>query len=140
MEQNSLQCMACTFKDLRFGPELGRCERCLRWCARQWDVPRFALDLCLDGIGLLRVLVGVYFCKDCQTYFRAQPPFLRRDASYTNRVVATAAASVFEDGMSFRKTVERLARDFWLRPGEATIRNWCRNYAEHHGLDQEYQA
>ena len=48
-------------------------------------------------------------------------------------MVAKAVASVYEDGMAFRRVAARLARDFWVRPSEAMIRHWCRAYAA--GLD-----
>jgi hypothetical protein len=76
---------------------------------------------------LLLVTVSVHRCRPCRHFFRAQPPFLRPDAVYTNRVVATAVRSVYADGMAFGRVAARLARDFWVRPSEATIRGWCRD-------------
>ena len=54
-----------------------------------------------------QVTVSVHHCRACQHYFRAQPPFLRPDATYTNRVVAKAVASVFRDGMAFTRVAQR---------------------------------
>jgi transposase len=59
--------------------------------------------------------------------------FLRKNAVYTERVREKAVLSVYEDGMPFRRATRRLARDFWVKPSEAMIRRWCREYAE--GLD-----
>ena len=42
---------------------------------------------------LLLVTVSVHQCDPCNHYFRAQPPFLRPDAIYTNRVVEKACTS-----------------------------------------------
>ncbi len=71
---------------------------------------------------------------------RAQPPFLRRDAIYTARVVTKAVQSVYVDGMAVRRVPARLARDFWVQPREGMIRQWCQAYCA--GLDfvGDYQA
>jgi hypothetical protein len=75
------------------------CDRCARLAPRVWEVGRGAVDIDLDRPVLLRVTVGVHYCAACRHYFRAQPPFLRRDATDTDRVVAKAVASVLRDGM-----------------------------------------
>lgn len=69
-----------------------------------------------------------------------QPSFLRPDAFYTNRVVAKAIESVFEARMAMRRVAIRLARDFWVRPSEAIIRVWCRDYGQSLDFQQDYQA
>jgi hypothetical protein len=94
-----------------------------------WHASRTAIDLDLDRPVLLLVTVSVHRCHRCRHFFRAQPPFLRPDAVYTNRVVATAVPSVYADGMAFGRVAARLARDFWVRPSEATTRGWCRAHA-----------
>jgi hypothetical protein len=97
------------------------CDRCQQPAARFSTAERVAIDLDLDHPILLLITVSVHCCVPCRHYFRAQPPFLRPDASYTNRVVATAVAAVYQDGMAMRRVPERLARDFWVRPSEASI-------------------
>jgi transposase-like protein len=77
--------------------------------------------------------VSVHHCRPCRHYFRAQPPFLRPNAIYTNRVVAKAVQAVYHDGLAMRRVAERLARDFWVRPSEGMVRRWCREYSA--GLD-----
>ena len=84
-----------------------------------------AIDIDLEQPVLLLITVSVHFCPTCHHFFRAQPPFLRPDASYTNRVVQKAIQSVYHDGMAFRRAAERLARDFWVQPSEGSIRRWC---------------
>ncbi|RYG85417.1 hypothetical protein EON77_05615 [bacterium] len=103
-----------------------------------WTAERAALDLALDRIGFLRVIVGVYRCLPCRRYFRAQPPFLRPDAVYTNRVVVAARDAVFRDGMAFSRVPDRLAREYRLRPSEATVRAWCRTHASGVELATDY--
>ena len=88
---------------------------------------------------LLLITLSVHFCARCQHYFRAQPPFIRPDASYTNRVVATAVAAVYQDGMAMRRVPDRLARDFWVRPSEASVRLWCHAYRTHFDFATDYQ-
>ena len=105
------------------------CDRCAGPAGRVRHAARTAFDLDLDRPVLLLVTVSVHHCRPCRHFFRAQPPFLRPDAVYTNRVVATAVQSVYADGMAFGRVAARLARDFWVRPSEATIRGWCRAYA-----------
>jgi hypothetical protein len=107
-----------------------------------WHAVRTAVDLDLDRPVLLLVTVSVHHCRPCRHFFRAQPPFLRPDAVYTNRVVATAVRSVYADGMAFGRVAARLARDFWVRPSEAAIRGWCRAYAagpEAAGAAEDYR-
>jgi transposase len=115
------------------------CDRCQQVATRFSTAERVAIDLDLDHPILLLITVSVHFCARCQHYFRAQPPFLRPDASYTNRVVATAVAAVYQDGMAMRRVPERLARDFWVRPSEASIRQWCHAYRTRFDFVTDYQ-
>jgi len=55
--------------------------------ARVWEKRRTALDIDLERPVLLLVTVSVHHCRPCRHYFRARPPFLRPDATYTTRVV-----------------------------------------------------
>lgn len=98
---------------------------------------RTAADHDLDQPTLLHVIVSVPRCATGQHYFRVQPPFLRRDATSTNRVVAKVAASVYHDGMALRRVAHRLVRDFWVQPSERMIRQWCHEYAAPLTLDGE---
>ena len=77
---------------------------------------RTAIDIELDHPVLLLVTVSVHHCDPCKHYFRAQPPFLRPDAIYSNRVVEKAVQAVCLDGMAMRRVPARLARDFWVQP------------------------
>jgi transposase len=115
------------------------CDRCQQPAARFSTAERVAIDLDLDHPILLLITVSVHCCASCRHYFRAQPPFLRPDASYTNRVVATAVAAVYQDGMAMRRVPERLARDFWVQPSEASIRQWCRAYRTRFDFATDYQ-
>ena len=74
------------------------CDRCASAVQRFSTVERVAIDLALDHPVLLLVRVSVHYCLPCHHYFRAQPPFLRPDTMYTNRVVQTAVHSVYQDG------------------------------------------
>ena len=71
--------------------------------------------------------------------FRAQPPFLRPRCIYTRRVVHKAVQSVYCDGMAARSVPDRLARDFWVRPDEKMVREWCRAYAAEIDFAVDYQ-
>ncbi|MEI7768564.1 MAG: transposase [Chloroflexales bacterium] len=115
------------------------CDRCQQAAARFSTAERLAIDLDLDQPTLLLVTVSVHYCVACRHYFRAQPPFLRPDAVYTNRVVATAVAAVFEDRMAMRRVPARLARDYWIRPSEASVRQWCRAAQAHLDFASDYQ-
>jgi hypothetical protein len=130
----------CTVHRVCWNPTVRDCDRCQRPAGRVWAVTRTAIDADLDGPIRLAVTVSVHHCRPCDHYFRAQPPFLRPDATYVQRVVLKAIQSVYEDGMAMRRVPERLARDFWVRPSEKTIRLWCQAYAA--GLDfaTDYQA
>ncbi|MBU0495526.1 MAG: transposase [Chloroflexi bacterium] len=88
---------------------------------------------------LLYITVSVHYCARCDHYFRAAPPFLSRRAIYTHRVVDKAVRSVYEDGMAMRRVSERLARDFWVRPSEGRIRQWCRAYGQTFDFTTDYQ-
>lgn len=131
---------ACRIKRVHCSHRRARCEMCGRSAPRVWQTSRTAIDLNLDGPVFLLVIVSVHHCRRCERHFRDQPPFLRKSAIYTERVRQKATLSVYEDGMAVRRVTDRLARDFWVSPSEATIRNWCHEYAE--GLDfaDDYQS
>jgi transposase len=99
-----------------------------------------AIDLNLEHPVLLAITVSVHSCQVCHHYFRVQPPFLRPDAIYTNRVVRTAVQSVYQDGMAMRRVGQRLGRDFWVQPSEGIIRQWCRAYQATFEFETDYQA
>lgn len=115
------------------------CRLCQNLAAALGTAKRVAIDLHLDHPILLLVTVSVHYCSTCQRYFRAQPPFLRPDAIYTNRVVSTAVQSVYQDGMAMRRVTERLARDFWVQPSEKTVRVWCKDYQATLDFETDYQ-
>jgi hypothetical protein len=106
----------CQIRELAYLLPTTPCDRCDQTAPRYSTTTRVALDIDLEHPVLLLITVSVHFCPTCHHSFRAQPPFLRPDASYTNRVVQKAVQSVYHDGMAFRRAAERLARDFWVRP------------------------
>lgn len=129
----------CQFRHVRWSDEEAACPKCQHPAPRVWETARSAIDIDLDRPAVLLVRVNVHRCPACGHFFRAQPPFLRRGANYTNRVVAKAVEAVFHDGMAIRRVSERLTRDFWVQPSEAMIRQWCRDYAQGLNVTVEYQ-
>ena len=129
----------CHIRQLSYTLHTTPCDRCAQPAPRVWDAHRTAIDLELDHPVLLAVTVSVHHCPSCQHYFRLQPPFLRPDAVYTNRVVAKAVQSVVQDGMAMRRVPHRLARDFWVQPSEGSIRRWCRAASEQQNFVDDYQ-
>lgn len=115
------------------------CDRCQHPAPRYSTAERVAIDLDLHQPVLLSVTVSVHHCMACQHYFRAQPPFLRSDAIYTNRVVDKAVQSVYRDGMAVRRVSQRLAADFWVQPSEGMIRGWCTTYGRMFDFVNDYQ-
>lgn len=115
------------------------CDRCQQPAPRYSTAERVAIDLDLSQPILLAVTVSVHHCMACQHYFRAQPPFLRSDAIYTNRVVDKAVQSVYRDGMAMRRVSQRLAADFWVQPSEGMIRGWCTTYGKTFDFVNDYQ-
>ena len=115
------------------------CDRCSQLAPRFSTAERVAIDLHLDAPVLLLVTVSVHYCPACHHYFRAQPPFLRPDGVYTQRVVQTAVQSVYQDRMAMRRVPDRLARDFWVQPSEGSIRQWCRAYQATFTFETDYQ-
>jgi transposase len=115
------------------------CDRCSQAAPAVWSVHRTAIDIDLDHPVLLLVTVSVHHCDACNHYFRAQPPFLRPDAIYSNRVVEKAVQAVCHDGMAMRRVPARLARDFWVQPSEGMIRHWVRTYYETFDFAADYQ-
>jgi len=115
------------------------CPSCGHPADRTDTVARTAIDIDLDSPVLLHVTVSRHYCAPCRRYFRAQPPFLRPDAVYTNRVVAKAVQAVFHDGMAMRRVAARLARDFWVCPSEGSIRQWCREARTTAAFATEYE-
>ena len=118
----SLNLAPCAVRQARWVQDGLHCDRCQRPARRVGTATRTAIDIALDGPILLAVTVSVHHCPVCRHTFRAQPPFLRPDATYTNRVIAKAVRSVHQDGMAIRRVATRLARNFWVRSSEAMIR------------------
>jgi transposase len=115
------------------------CDRCGQPTPRFSTAHRTAIDLNLDQPSLLHITVSVHHCSPCQHYFRVQPPFLRSDAIYTNRVVNRTVKSVYEDGMAMRRVPTRMGRDFWVQPSEGSVRGWCRTYSAGFDFVTDYQ-
>ncbi len=136
----SLTHTLCHIRHVRWSLSTLPCARCGAPARRRCETSRTAIDIDLEHPVLLLVTVSVHHCRRCGRYMRAQPPFLRRDAIYTARVVTKAVQSVYVDGMAVRRVPARLARDFWVQPSEGMIRQWCRAYCA--GLDfaGDYQA
>jgi hypothetical protein len=130
----------CTIRRVSWSLATSACPQCEKPARRVWDVSRTAIDVDLDHPVLLLVTVSVHRCRGCGRHFRAQPPFLRPDATYTTRVVEKAIASVVEAGMAMTRVASRLARDFWVRPSEGMVRRWCRAHAEGIDFGRDYQA
>ncbi len=84
-------------------PPVANCERCNKPARRVWETSRSAIDIDLDHPVFLLVTVSVHRCPGCSRHFRAQPPFLRKNAVYAERVREKAVSSVYEDGMPFRR-------------------------------------
>jgi predicted transcriptional regulator len=129
----------CTIREVAYRPLDLPCDRC--GCPAQGyrTAERIAVDLDLDHPILLSVTVSVHHCQACAHYFRAQPPFLRKDATYTRRVFQKAVAAVYRDGMAMRRVPERLAGDFWVQPSEGMIRQWCADYRAGFDFKADYQ-
>jgi len=130
----------CHVRHVRWSPRALPCRHCGAPARRRWETTRTAIDIDLESPVLLLVTVSVHYCRPCKRFMRAQPPFLRRDAIYTNRVVTKAVQSVYSDGMAVRQVPARLARDFWVQPSEAMIRHWCRTYCASLDFAGDYQA
>jgi transposase len=136
---STISCTPCHIRELTYDLPEASCRHCGASAKRIAATNRTAIDIDLEQPAILLVRISVHYCATCQTYFRSQPPFLRKDACYTQRVVRTAVAAVHEDGMAFRQVSRRLARDFWVQPSEASIRRWCRTAAAGIVLDESYQ-
>jgi transposase len=129
----------CQIVELSYTLNTSPCDQCGQPADRFTTAHRVAIDLHLDHPVLLHLTVSVHCCEKCQHYFRAQPPFLRPGAVYTNRVVAKAVATVYQDQMAFRRATARLARDFWVQPSEKMIRIWCQAYSQALDFETDYQ-
>ena len=116
------------------------CDRCGQPAREMMKAHRTAIDVNLGHPILLSITVSVHHCQECEHYFRIQPPFMRPDAIYTNGVVEKAVQAVYEDRMAIRRVPDRLARDFWVRPSEGSVRSWCRTYSERVNFETDYQA
>src|SRR5690242_5896014 len=96
---SSLNLTRCAVRQVQWVQDSRPCDRCQRPARRVGTATRTAIDIALEGPILLAVTVSVHHCPACRHTFRSQPPFLRPDATYTNRVVAKAVRSVYQDGM-----------------------------------------
>ncbi len=129
----------CQIREIDYTRPTSPCDRCQRLAESFTTAERVAIDLHLKHPVLLLITVSVHYCPSCNHYFRAQPPFLRPSAIYTNRVVDKAVQSVYGDGMAMRRVTVRMARDFWVQPSEGIIRQWCRAYGAQFDFETDYQ-
>lgn len=129
----------CEIYEINYSLATSLCDQCGQPAPRFTTASRTAIDIALDHPILLQVTVSVHHCGACHHYFRVQPPFLRPDAIYTNRVVTKAIQSVYQDQMAMRRVAVRLERDFWVRPSERMIRQWCRSYGAAFDFETDYQ-
>ena len=136
--QSTVRTNACTIRQVRWSIPSAGCPRCGLAAPRIWDVIRVAIDIDLDQPIVLSIEVSVHRCFPCGRVFRAQPPFLRRHAIYTRRVVQKAVEAVNFDGLAARRVPDRLARDFWVRPSEKMVRLWCRSFADKLDFSVDY--
>ena len=110
----------CHIRQVRVTHEVLACDRCgqaARACGTAW---RTAVDIALDGPVLLHITVSLHHCPACRHTFRAQPPFLRPDAFYTNRVVTKAVQSVYADGMATPRHIIETPACSWRGRNNAT--------------------
>jgi hypothetical protein len=135
-----VQTTPCTFRQVQWTFPSIECQRCGRPAPRLWNAARVAIDLDLNQPVVLAVIVSVHVCSTCSRMFRAQPPFLRPRAIYTQRVVQKAIEAVYHDGMAMRCVPDRLARDLWVKPDEKMVRLWCRAFAAQIDFVVDYQA
>lgn len=129
----------CLIREVAYLLPEASCDRCGCPAPRYSLAERIAVDLDLDRPILLAVRVSVHHCLPCHHYFRVQPPFLRTDATYSRRVVLKAMEAVHQDSMAIRRVPARLARDFWVRPSEGIIRQWCTDYRAGFAFETDYQ-
>jgi len=134
-----VNCVPCYIVDVYFAFPSLPCDYCQRPAEAVDRAERTAIDLHLDHPVLLHITVSIHYCTNCDHYFRAQPPFLRPDAVYTNRGVMKAVQAVFEDAMAKRRVTDRMARDFWVKPSETSICNWCKTYQAGLSFKMDYQ-
>jgi hypothetical protein len=129
----------CAFRQIRWSFPTTECQRCGGRAPRLWDATRVAVDIDLEQPVVLAVVVSVHVCPVCGRMFRAQPPFLRPRAIYTQRVVQKAIEAVYHDRMAMRCVPDRLARDFWVKPAEKMVRLWCHAFADRIDFAIDYQ-
>ena len=129
----------CKICKIEYRLETTACDRCGQSVPCFSTAQRTAIDLNLDQPVLLHLTVSVHKCEQCHHYFRVQPPFLRPDAIYANRVVSRTVGSVYEDGMAMRRVPARMGRDFWVQPSEGSVRAWCRAYSADFDFVTDYQ-
>jgi hypothetical protein len=129
----------CTFCKVDYHLPDALCDRCGCMAQSCSTTERIAVDVNLQQPVLLLVSVTVHFCRDCHHYFRAQPLFLRKDAIYSRSVVQKAVDAVYQDGMAMRRVPERMARDFWVRPSDGMIQQWCNQYRDSLDFGTDYQ-
>jgi transposase len=129
----------CLIREVAYVLPVMSCDRCGCPAPRYSMAERIAVDLDLDRPILLAVMVSVHRCLPCHHYFRAQPPFLRTDATHSRRVVLKAMEAVHQDSMAMRRVPARLARDFWVQPSEGMIRRWCADYRAGFDFETDYQ-
>jgi len=138
-ETTSINQTMCRICEVNYSQTTAPCPQCGQESPRFTTAERTAIDIDLEQPVLLQIKVSVHHCEGCKRYFRVQPPFMRQDAIYSNRVVEKAVESVYEDGMATGRAAKRMQRDFWVQPTEGIIRKWSKAYRAGVKFEVDYQ-
>lgn len=125
-------------KYLEYAPDTTNCPKCGTTCKRDSKGERNPIDIDLNHSILLHIVVGVYECIKCHSYFRIQSSWIHKSSHYTDRAKQKSNCSVSEDQMPFSRVTHRLSRDFNISPSKSSVWKWFYYEAKQLDLFQDY--
>lgn len=128
-----------TVKDVHYSMPFAACPKCGSRSARNREYTREPIDISLESTVLLRIKVSVHKCPNGCGYFSVCPPFINKGYHYTSEAIAKSIQSVVEDKVSINQTVNRVDRDFNIRPVKSTIWRWLNGEVTKVKVDPNYE-
>jgi len=128
-----------TVKEVHYSLPRANCPKCGASSPRNTTYTREAVDVGLESTVILRIKLSVHKCPLGCGYFSVCPPFIQKGYHYTIQAITKSIQSVVEDKVSINQTVERIDRDFNIRPAKASIWRWLNEELTRVKISADYE-
>jgi hypothetical protein len=119
---------------LHCAPKKAPCPECGKRGTRKRTLTRTVRTVAYKTIAYLEITYGEYQARcDCRTTFRNTPDDVLPKAQYDNKVRDLVLGRILKDGMSVERTLESLAREFFLDLSSGFVYDVLHDFAA--GLD-----